>query len=183
MAAAGEETAREERVGKPGIDELVRELGTTGSATVQAGREAGKALRIMVAADVSLARSALGRSIAFSGAAIALGASAWLLLMGALVLWLNRGMGLAWSLALLLPALLSLVCAAVAGWTATRYFEHTRMKATRRQMARLGFGELAGLIPDAGSGESAEDGAEQVAEASDGKDKIKKGLGVDVTPP
>ena len=57
------------------------------------------------------------------------------------------------------------------------------MKATRRQLARLGFGELAGLIPDAGSGESAEDGAEEVAEASDGKDKIKKGLGVDVTPP
>ena len=175
--------AGEARESAPRIDELVRELGATGSATVQAGREAGKALRIMVAADVSLARSAFGRSIAFSGAAIALGASAWLLLMAALVLWLNRGAGLAWSLSLLVPALLSLIGAALAGWMATRYFEHTRMKATRRQLARLGFGELAGLIPDAGSGESAEDAAEEVAEASEGKDKIKKGLGVDVTPP
>ena len=160
MAEAGEDAAREARESEPGIDELVRELGATGSATVQAGREAGKALRIMVAADVSLARSAFGRSIAFSGAAIALGASAWLLLMAALVLWLNRGAGLAWSLSLLVPALLSLIGAALAGWMATRYFEHTRMKATRRQLARLGFGELAGLIPDAGSGESAASSAD-----------------------
>ena len=34
-------------------------------------------------------------------------------------------------------------CTAIAGWMAMRYFEHTRMKATRRQLARLGIGELA----------------------------------------
>ena len=80
------------------------------------------------------------------------------------------------------PALLSLGAAAAAGWTAMRYFEHTRMKATRRQLARLGVGELAGMIPDAGSAQSAEQGAEQVAEATEGE-PVKKGLGVDVTPP
>ena len=166
----------------PGIDALVRELGTAGSATFRAGREAGKALRILVTADVSLARSALGRSVAFTGAAIALGASAWLLLMAALVSWLAMGLGWAWSLALLLPAILSLAFAAAAGWGAMRYFEHTRMKATRRQLARLGIGELAGMIPDASSAQSAEDAAEQVGEATEGE-HVKKGLGVDVTPP
>lgn len=180
--AAGDRGEEEARAGKPGIDELVRELGSAGSATFQAGREAGKALRILVSADVSLARSAMGRTLAFTGVAIALGASAWLLLMATLVSWLALGLGWAWSLALGLPALLSLAAAAAAGWIAIRYFEHTRMKATRRQFARLGFGELAGLIPDAGSAQSAEHGAEQVEEATGGE-PVKKGLGVDVTPP
>ena len=139
-------------------------------------------MRILVAADISLARSAFGRSLAFSGLAVALGASAWLLLMAAVVAWLALGMGWSWSYALLLPGAVSLVAAAVAGWSASRYFEHTRLKATRRQFARLGFGELAGLIPDAGSSGSAEDAAEQVADATDGT-PVKKGLGVDVTPP
>ena len=181
-AGGGEEAARDADAGKPGIDELVRELGAAGNATFQAGREAGKALRILVTADVSLARSAFGRSLAFSGVAIALGASAWLLLMAALVVWLANGVGWSWMLSLLAPALLSLAFAAAATWTAMRYFEHTRMKATRRQLARLGFGELAGLLPDAGSAESAEDGAREVEEATDGE-PMKKGLGVDVTPP
>jgi hypothetical protein len=182
MPVAGDEGSGEARARKPGVDELVREIGTTARATVGAGRDAATALRILVSADVSLARSALGRTVAFTGAAIALGASSWLLLMGALVFWLNRGLGLRWSLALLLPALLSLAAAAAAGWVATRYFEHTRMKATRRQLARLGVGELSGLMPGAGSQGSAEDAAEHVAAATSDT-PVKKGLGVDVTPP
>jgi hypothetical protein len=167
---------------KPGIDELVRELGAAGSATWQAGREAGKALRILVSADISLARSAFGRSLAFAGVAVALGASAWLLLMATLVVWLAQGLGWPWSASLLLPALLSLACAGLAAWSAMRYFEHTRMKATRRQLARLGVGELAGMLPDAGSPESTEQAAEEVTNATDDQ-PVKKGLGVDVTPP
>ena len=178
MADAGDDG----RERMPGIYELVRELGAAGSATFQAGREAGKALRILVTADISLARSAFGRSVAFTGVAIAMGASAWLLAMAALVVWLANGLGWAWTSALLVPALLSLALAAAAGWSAMRYFEHTRLKATRRQLARLGFGELAGLIPDAGSAESAEDGTRQVEQATD-DEPVKKGLGVDVTPP
>jgi len=166
----------------PGIDEIVRELGAAGSATFQAGREAGKALRILVAADISLARSAFGRSLAFSGVAVALGASAWLLLMAALAAWLANGLGWPWSVALLLPAALSLAFAAAAAWSAMRYFEHTRMKATRRQLARLGIGELSGLVPDAASAQSAEEATRRVDEATGGE-PVKKGLGVDVTPP
>lgn len=166
----------------PGIEEALRELRDTGRATLSAGRDAGKALRILLAADVSLARSAFGRTLAFSGVAIAFGASAWLLLMAALVTWLAAGLGLPWSLALLLAGVLS---AAVAFWgmrTAMGYFEHTRLKASRRQLARLGVGELAGLMPDAGSGVSAEDAAEAVRDATEDQ-PVKKGLGVDVTPP
>ena len=166
----------------PAIEDALRELRDTGRATFSAGRDAGKALRILLAADVSLARSALGRTLAFSGVAIAFGASAWLLLMAALVTWLANGVGLPWSLSLLLAALLS---AAVAFWgtrTAMGYFEHTRLQASRRQLARLGFGELAALMPDADSGVSAEDAAEAVRDATE-EAPVKKGLGVDVTPP
>ena len=166
----------------PSIDDAVRELRDTGRATLSAGRDAGKALRILLTADISLARSAFGRTLAFSGVAIAFGASAWLLLMAALVTWLGAGLGMPWSLAMLLTAVLSAIAAAIGTRTAMRYFEHTRLKASRRQLARLGFGELAALMPDADSSVSAEDAADSVHDATADK-PVKKGLGVDVTPP
>ena len=166
----------------PGIDEAVRQLGATGRATWTAGRDASKAFRILLAADVSLARSAFGRTLAFTGVAIAFGASAWLLLMAAVIAWLSLGLGWAWSLSLLLASALSIGITAVGGWMAMRYFEHTRLQATRRQLARLGIGELAGFMPDAGSGVSTEAATERVADVADDK-AIKKGLGVDITPP
>src|SRR4051794_31183193 len=63
-----------------GIEESLRALGATSRATWTAGRDAGKAFRILLAADVALARSAFGRTLAFTGVAIAFGTSAWLLL-------------------------------------------------------------------------------------------------------
>jgi hypothetical protein len=186
MSATGDahrdDGADRESAAAPGIDDAVRELGATGRATFAAGRDAGKAFRILLTADISLARSAFGRTLAFTGVAIAFGASAWLLLMAALVVWLSRGLGWSWSLSLLLTAGLSVVVTALAAWMAMRYFEHTRLQATRRQLARLGVGELSGLMPDAGSGTSSEDAAERVADATDGA-PLKKGLGVDITPP
>lgn len=182
MAEPGEAHAGEERAAAPGIDEAVRELGATGRATLNAGRDAGKAFRILLAADISLARSAFGRTLALTGVAIAFGASAWLLLMATLIVWLSRGLGMPWALALLLTALLSVLVTAAAAWAATRYFEHTRLKATRRQLARLGIGELSDLMPDAGSGVPSEAAADAVAAATEGE-PIKKGLGIDVTPP
>ena len=176
------ENPRSTGVDAAGIDEALRELGATGRATFGAGRDAGKAFRILLAADISLARSAFGRTLALTGVAIAFGASAWLLLMATLIVWLSRGLGWSWSLSLLLTAGLSIVVTAAAAWMAMRYFEHTRLQATRRQLARLGVGELAGLMPDAGSGASTEAAAERVADASDGE-PLKKGLGVDITPP
>src|SRR6476620_3678706 len=161
-----------------GLEESLRELGATGRATWEAGRDASKAFRILLAADVSLARSAFGRTLAFTGIAIAFGASAWLLLMGALVAWLSTGLGWAWSLSLRLAAGLSIAITAAAAKGAMWYFDHTRMQATRRQLARLGVGELAGFMPDAGSAASTEAAADRVTDATD-KQPVKKGLGVD----
>ena len=168
--------------GAPGIEESLRALGEEGRAGLKAAGDVAKALRILVAADISLARSAFGRTLAFTGIAIAFGASAWLLLMATLIVWLSRGVGISWSLALLLTALLSIGVTVAAGYAAMRYFEHTRLQATRRQFARLGFGELADLMPDADSHESSADAAQRVAEAT-ADTPIKKGLGIDVTKP
>ena len=179
--AHAQEDSRE-RAAALDIDEAVRQVGASGRATWTAGRDASKAFRILLAADVSLARSAFGRTLAFTGVAIAFGASAWLLLMAAVIAWLSLGLGWAWSLSLLLAAALSMVITAIGGWMAMRYFEHTRLQATRRQLARLGIGELSGFIPDAGSGVSTEDAAERVADVA-GDKTINNGLGVDITPP
>ena len=166
----------------PDLAEAVQQLGATGRASLSAAGDAAKALRILVAADISLARSAFGRTLAFTGVAIAFGASAWLLLMAALIVALNRGLGWSWGLAMLITAALSIAITALGGWRAMHYFEHTRMKATRRQFARLGLGELADLMPDPDSATSSADAAERVADATT-QEPVKKGLGVDVTPP
>ena len=139
---------------KPASPDLLaslREVGSSAKATVKEAGSTVSALRTLVAADVSLARSAFGRTLAFTGVAVVFGASAWLLLMAALIVFLSVQLGLPWSASLLGCALLS----AVAGYWAVRqgerYFDHTRMQATRRQLARLGIGERAELVPDAAS--------------------------------
>ena len=166
----------------PDIAEALREFSASGRAGFKAANDVAKSLRILIAADFSLARSAFGRTLALTGVAIAFGASSWLLLMATLIVALTRGLGWSWSLAMLLTAGLSFVATVLAAWFASRYFEHTRMQATRRQFARLGMGELSDFMPDADSHESTEDAAERVADAATA-DPVKKGLGVDVTPP
>ncbi len=166
----------------PDIEESLRELRMAGGATWRAGRDASKAFRILLSADVSLARSAFGRTLAFTGLAIAFGASAWLLLMAALISWLSLRMGWAWSASLLLTAVISIIVTGLGGWRAMWYFEHTRLQATRRQLGRLGIGELARFMPDPSSDDSAEEAADKVAAAT-ASDPVKKGLGVDITPP
>lgn len=168
--------------GEPDIAEALREFGASGRAGLKAANDVAKALRILVAADFALARSAFGRTLALMGVAIAFGASSWLLLMATLIVALSRGLGWPWPLSLLITAALSVTVTVLAAWWATRYFEHTRMRATRRQFARLGLGELADFMPDADSHESTEAAAERVADATN-NDPVKKGLGVDVTPP
>lgn len=166
----------------PDLKETLDALSASGKASYKAARDAATALRILISADVSLARSAFGRTLAFTGVAIAFGASAWLLLMASLIAWLSLGLGWSWSVSLLLTAGLSIVVTVIAAMVSMRYFEHTRMQATRRQLARLGVGELAGIMPDADSPESSEHAADRVADATT-EVPIKKGLGVDVTPP
>lgn len=166
----------------PDLKETLDELAASGKASYKAARDAATALRILVSADISLARSAFGRTLAFTGVAIAFGASAWLLLMASLIAWLSLGLGWAWSLSLLLTAGLSIVVTVIAAFVSMRYFEYTRLQATRRQLARLGVGELSGIMPDAGSPESSEQAANRVSDITT-EAPMKKGLGVDVTPP
>ncbi|MEG2940826.1 MAG: phage holin family protein [Thermomonas sp.] len=165
----------------PDLGEALHALGADGRAGLKAASESLKALRILVAADFSLARSAFGRTLALTGVAIAFGASAWLLLMAAMIAAMQSA-GLSWVVSLLIAAALSIAVTVGAAYAAMRYFEHTRMQATRRQFARLGFGELADLLPDPGSHESTAEAARRVAEANAGT-PMKKGMGVDVTPP
>lgn len=167
----------------PDLLEAVRQLGDTGRAGIGAARGAGKALRTLISADISLARSAFGRTLAFTGVAIAFGASSWLLLMAALIVFLTRQVGLTWAASLLITAVLSSAVTAFAGWQAMRYFDHTRMQATRRQLARLGIGELADYTPKPGSAESARAAAENRPPESSTGQPVKDELGVEVTPP
>ena len=166
----------------PGLGDTLRQLGEGGRATWQASRDAAKALRLLVASDISLARSAFGRTLAFSGVAIAFGGSAWLLLMAALVAWLSLDLGWSWPASLLVTGLASVALAALGGWRAMRYFEHTRLQATRRQFARLGIGELSKLMPDPGSVTPARHAAHHVEKVAENT-TVKPDLGVEITPP
>ena len=165
------------------LAESLRQIGATGRAGLGAAGDAAKAFRTLVTADVSLARSAFGRTLALTGVAIAFGASCWLLLMAALIMFLSRQLGWSWSVSLLVCALLSGAVTAWAMWQADRYFEHTRMQATRRQLARLGIGELSDFTPEPGSPASTRATTEQApTEQADGA-PVKDERGVDVTPP
>ena len=129
---AGDDDRREGRDSVEGIEASLKELGASGRATWNAGRDAGKAFRILLSADVSLARSAFGRTLAFTGVAIAFGASAWLLLMAALIAGLSLGLGWPWALSLLLTGVLSV--AAAAGATGRR---RARGLHARRRLRRV----------------------------------------------
>lgn len=167
----------------PDLKESLRQVGAAGRSSYEASTEAAKAFRSLFFADVSLARSAFGRTVAFAGLAIACGGSAWLLLMGTLIALLRGRLGWDWTTAMLACAGLSLVVAALSSWAATRYFEHTRLKATRRQLARLGLGELADLTPSADSPQSARDATERMPENDAGGHTRRDERGVPVTPP
>lgn len=167
----------------PGIAESLRQFGASSGAGFRATGEAFGALRSLITADVSLARSAFGRTLAFTGVAIAFGASAWLLLMAALIAFLAQKLGMPWSLSLLLTGLLSAAFAVFGGMAAMRYFEHTRLQATRRQLARLGVGELAQLVPGVDSGTSAKEGAENAQTRNPDGSKRRNEHGLEVTPP
>lgn len=143
----------------PDLAEALRTLRDSGLSGLGATGDAARALRDLVAADISLARSAAGRSATFAGVAVMFGVSAWLLLMTAVIVVLSNIVGLPWWLSLGGCGTLSAVFAWLALRKAEDYFEHTRLKATRRQLARLGLGELADLVPRAGEPGSARDAA------------------------
>ena len=147
----------------PDLAESIREVGNAAREGLKEAGGATRAFRALLAADVSLARSAFGRAMALTGVAIVFGASCWLLLMATLIVFLSRQLGLPWAVSLLICALLSGAVTLWAAWRADYYFDHTRMQATRRQLARLGIGELADSAPDPGSAESARDAVDRDA--------------------
>lgn len=167
---------------QPDLLEALREIGAGGRASLDAAGEVAKSLRSLVVADVSLARSAAGRAAVAGGVALVGGVTGWLFLMGTTVMLL-RSTGLAWWLAMLLPAFASLAIAAVAFWMATRYFEHTRLQATRRQLARLGIGELSDFVADPDSARSAREDTERPPPGDATGQPARDSRGVEVTPP
>lgn len=168
---------------QPDLLEALRQIGATSRAGLGAGKDSLKAMRTLLAADVSLARSAVGRTLTFTGIATVFGSVAGLLLMASLVSLLATKFGLSWTLSLLIVGLLCMLFAALSGWQAMRYFEHTRMKATRRQLARLGIGELADHTPTPGSAESTRDATRNMPAKQANGAPVKDRQGIDVTPP
>lgn len=141
----------------PGIADAARGLGEAGRATALGAARTATALRRLIAADLDLARHAALRALTLLAAAIALGASAWLLGMAVLVALLREA-GLGWLGALTIGAAISFAGTALCAWLAVRALRDTRLAATRRQLARLGIGDDPDA-PDAGMDDGDEDAA------------------------
>ena len=121
----------------PPLDESLRAVGDAGRATLGATTDALRALRTLLSADLALARSALGRGIAWAGVAVVFGASAWLLATAASVAVMQR-FGLSWLASLVVAALFNLAVTGLAAWRTARFFDHMGLHATRRQLSRMG---------------------------------------------
>lgn len=119
-----------------GLGEALHAFGDQSRQSVRAALATGQALRALLAADLALARVALGRSLVFAVTAAALAISSWLLLMAALVAGL-RALGLPWAAALLLTALAGAAGAVAFGLAARRSLGDADLQASRRQLARL----------------------------------------------
>lgn len=141
--AAPHEPGGEDAPPRPGLAESLRQIGASGRAGLAASGEAAKALRALIGADLALAGSALGRALALACVAVVFAGSAWLLLAATLAAALHDVRGWSWPLALGTCAALSLGLAAIGLGLAWRYLQHTRLEATRRQLARLGVGKPA----------------------------------------
>jgi len=139
----------------PSIEEAYREIRDAGREGLDAAIDTGRALRGLLIADFALARSALGRALLWVSVAIVFGASSWLLLMAALIALLQGVLGWSWMASMATTSGISLVVALVGIWRAVHFFEFTRLHATRRQLRRLGLGDLdedelqANLVADA----------------------------------
>ena len=123
----------------PSLQEAVGELGKASREGLDAGLDALRALRRLFFADLALARAALARAMVWMMVAVAFGAAAWLMLMAACIAAL-RYFGLSWLESTSLTAGISLVVTGIGAWQTIRYFEMSKLDATRRQLARLGIG-------------------------------------------
>ncbi|WP_425599816.1 phage holin family protein [Luteimonas aestuarii] len=143
------------------FDESVRAIGAEGRATLDSALDTGRALRRLASADFALARSALGRGLAWTAVAVVFGASAWLLLMGAMIA-LMQAFGFSWLASISSAAFISLAVAGLAAWRVSVFFDMAGMHATRRALSQLG------LFNEAGEDDE-DDGAAPVATGTTGK--------------
>lgn len=127
----------------PHLDESIRRIRAAATETFSSGVDSGRALRKLVAADIALSRSALGRALAWSAVSVVFGASAWLLAMGAAIALL-QSWGMSWLASISIATLISLIVTAIAAWRVSVFFDYAGMHATRRQLARLGMFSEAG---------------------------------------
>ncbi|PPU92049.1 hypothetical protein [Xanthomonas albilineans] len=123
----------------PSLGESLRIFRAAGREGLHASLHTGRALRRLVAADLALARVALVRALVWLIISVAFGASAWILLMSALIALLHR-MGWSWLASITATAGISLFFTALGAWQALRYLEMSKLDATRRQLAKLGIG-------------------------------------------
>lgn len=130
-----------------GLGETLHALGDASKGSLHAALATGGALRGLLAADLALARAALGRTLILAITATALILSTWLLLMAAFVAGL-RALGLPWAAALLVAAVVGGLGAAAFGLAAYRSLDDAGLQATRRQLARL-FPDGDGAATDA----------------------------------
>ncbi len=121
----------------PGLEESLQQVTQAGRVAFSSAVDTTRAMRKLVAADLALARAALGRALVWVCVAIVFGATGWLLCTASLVAILVS-LGLSWLTAISLAALLSLAITGFAAWRVQVYFDHAGLKATRRQLVRLG---------------------------------------------
>lgn len=122
---------------RPSLGESIQDVGQAGRDALGASASALRALRALVSADLALARSALGRGLAWAGVAVVFGASAWLLATAAAVALMQR-LGLSWLTSLSIAALFNLAVTGLAVWRTARFFDAMGLHATRRQLSRMG---------------------------------------------
>ncbi|MBE2291309.1 MAG: phage holin family protein [Xanthomonadales bacterium] len=122
----------------PSLEESLRAVSDAGSASLGATVDTLRALRGLISADLAMARSAAGRGLAWTAAAVVFGATAWLLATAWIVALLERMSGLSWLSALAVATLLNLAITGLAAWRASRFFDYMGLHATRRQLSRLG---------------------------------------------
>lgn len=151
----------------PSLEEALRQLGQTGKAGLGSSLDVLRALKHLIVADLALARAALARALVWLTVAVAFGATAWLLVMGATIALL-QALGWSWLASIGFAALVSLAVAGVGAWQALRYFELSRLDATRRQLARLGIGDGDG--DESGTAPSRDDGTASVPPSAPTRD-------------
>ncbi len=124
----------------PSLEDSLRQVGRSGKAGLSSAWDTARALRKLAMADFALARVAMARAMVWMSAAAVFGVCTWLLLMGVLIALLQHN-GFSWLASVSIAAGLSLAMTILGVVQTLRYFEFTRMEATRRQLKAMGIGD------------------------------------------